>query len=276
LRRGRDLAFVHDLASTYIEVLTPLLRSGSEAQKKAVAGLLAQSLTLKSALARHLESLEAAIALLEHAIEYSVFAEDMLLEASACRMLAYTHYRAKHYQEALRFASRAERLMKQGNLDRLTQSWIYSVLSYCQAYNGQAQNSVESLGRARDLFDPHAPAPVHMLYSLGILYDSGGITSLRNEDYQEAATFFEKELTSSAISELVGVQAKMNRAKVEVSRDDKARDMGIALKLWTEGMEGARDLGSKMWIGEARNLYDLFRIAWPAENAIKRLKKEYL
>jgi hypothetical protein len=273
--RGKELQFTSDLTSEYIKILQLLSYSKSEVHRKAAAGLLSQSFMLKGSLAQHLENSDQAIVFTAQAIEYSIRASNLGLEAYANRMMAQFHYTAKKYKEALKFAERAEALIKLGNLDKLTQSWIYSGLTYCQAFNGQVAHSVASLNLARDLFDPRVDPPVTMQYSIGVLNDCSGIASLRNRNYQEAADFFDEEMTSRNISALGKAQAKLGRTKTEVSRDDQIRDMNLCITLLTEVITGARELDSKWYIREAHETFDLLRIAWPRENAIKKLGKDH-
>jgi len=274
LRRGKDLHFAYDLVSTYVTILAPIMAKQSETYQKAAAALLAQSFMLKGSLAQHLENSDQAILFTGQAIDYSILAGNLRLEAFANRLMAQFHYGAKKYEQALTFAERAEALGK--HLDKLTQSWVYSGLTYCQAWNGQRDHSVISLGKARDLFDPHALLPHNMQYSHGILLNCVGIASLRNGNYQQAADFFDEQMAPQTKRFQASViEAKLDRAKVEVLRDDKERDMGLCVRLWTEGTTGAKELGSKHYTDEAYESRNLLKAAWPREQAVKDLR-DYL
>jgi hypothetical protein len=268
--RGKDLLFAYDLASTYVTILEPIMAKQSEVYRKAAASLLAQSFMLKGSLAQCLENSDQAIPFGAQAIEYSDLAGNLRLEAFANRMMAQFQYGAKKYEQALTFSERAAALIKLGNLDKLTQSWIYSGLTYCQAFNGQVDHSVTSLTLARDLFDPHALLPACMQYNQGVLDNCGGVASLRNGNYQEAADFFDEHMTLGSL-----IEAKLGRANVEVLRDDKERDRDLAVSLWTQGITEARELGSKHFIDRAYESYNLLRAAWPTEDAVKKLREYF-
>jgi tetratricopeptide (TPR) repeat protein len=272
----QDLTFTADLIGTYTQILSSIIGQSREVHKKAAAGLLAQSLMLKSYLAQHLGSSESAIALMGEAIKYATFAENVPLHAFATRTMSQVYFREKRYKEALNAVQRSASLIVQGDLDPLTQSWIYSGLSYCQAYNGLYEESKESLARAHDFFDGGIQVPAHMLYSQGVLYDCAGITALKNRNYGEAATSFEKEhATLSSTLSLAHIQSRMRRAQVEVLRDDQPRDMDKAADLLTESLVNARLLESQLWQNEAAEIYELFRIAWGDTQRIKQLGREY-
>jgi hypothetical protein len=51
--------------------------------------------------------------------------------------------------------------------------------------------------------------------------------------------------------------------------------MDLCITLLTEAIIGAHELNSKRYQHEAREVYDLLRIAWPREDAIKQLGKDH-
>jgi hypothetical protein len=49
--------------------------------------------------------------------------------------------------------------------------------------------------------------------------------------------------------------------------------MQLCIDLWMQGIAGAKEVDSKHYIDEARQLYDLLRVAWPGEDAVKKLQQ---
>lgn len=93
--------------------------------------------------------------------------------------------------------------------------------------------------------------------------------------WQESTNLWEESIAVSDISVDGSIQARINYAKAEVSRDDQDRDMALCVKLLSEAITGAKELGSKHYQQEARKCYDLLRAAWPREQAIKTLGRDY-
>jgi hypothetical protein len=91
----------------------------------------------------------------------------------------------------------------------------------------------------------------------------------------KAATDIFQRYRTSPTSVLGGVQNNIEYAETEVSRDDQPRDMELCITLLTEGITEARELDSKWYIREAHAVYNLLRIAWPREEAIRNLGRDY-
>jgi tetratricopeptide (TPR) repeat protein len=254
--RGKEHAFINGLVGEYIKILQGVACSKLETHRKAAFSLLAQSLLLRAGIVHLWNNNAYALQLAEQACSYSVQAHDMGLEAYANRLMAQFFWHEGKYEKALEHANRAKALIGYGNLDELTQSWVYSGASYCQAFAGKKNDSVTSIKLARDLFDDRLQTPTAMQFSTTILYDCAGITALRNGNYKEAADLFEEEV-KVAQTPLGEVQAWLGRAKVEATRDDTTRNGGMVLHLIGKSADKAREMGSQLFVNRAREIFEI-------------------
>jgi tetratricopeptide (TPR) repeat protein len=278
LRRGKELTFVSDVASTYIFLLQPLIYSNSENYRKASAELLAQSLGLKASITEHLKNSDQAIIYYSQAVDYAVISGNTTEQAIANRMMAFSYWRQgpKGYKEALSYAEKAYGLARSNKeIHRNVQSFTASGLSVCQAVNGKVEDAKISLAEARNLFDPTMPAPYTESNLLAISADICQHAGLWQESIDLLAKWLARSLIVPEVSVLTAIQGRIQYATTEVSRDDKPRDMGLCITLLNEAITGAEELGSEHYQHEARQCYSLFRAAWPREDAIKRLGKDH-
>jgi transcriptional regulator with XRE-family HTH domain/tetratricopeptide (TPR) repeat protein len=270
LRRGRDLAFVSDLVSTYISILQPLVYSYSEAHRKASATLLAQSFMLKS----HLGS-EEYLAFTEQAVYYSDLSEDSAIQALAYRRRANEQWEIKNYKDALQDAEKGYGLARSNKaIPKIIHSVTAAGLSLCQAAYGKTDDARSSLTEARTLFDPTMPVP-SISYTESILTAISGGIYRQIGLWGEATTLYEESLNIPDISALGAVQQRIDYAKTEICRDDQPRDMDLCVKLLTEAITRAEELNSTIYIRKARECYDMLRLVWPREDAIKKLGKDH-
>ena len=270
MRRGKELVFTADLISEYVKVLQQLMYSKSEAHQKASATLLAQCFMLKS----HL-GFEDELAFIERAIYYGDLSCDPATQALAYRRRAYEQWEQKNYKDALLDAEKGYGLARSNKaIPKIIHSITAAGLSLCQAAYGHTDDAKRSLQEARNLFDPTMPVP-SMSYTESILTAISGAVHRHSGSFDEATKFYAKSLTIPDISALGAIEQRINYAITELSRDDKPRDMGLCVKLLTEGITGAEELNSTGFIRRAHEAFNLFRVAWPRENAVKTLGREH-
>ena len=198
-------------------------------------------------------------------------------QAIVNRMMAFAYWRqgTQGYELALPYAEKANELaMRNKGEHRNIQSFCASGLSLCQAVNGHAEDAKLGLTEAHNLFDPTMPVPSMYYTESNLLAISADVYQHRNH-WQEAVDLWEKSLSTPDISALGSVQARINYAKTEVSRDDQGRNMDLCIKLLTEAITGAEELKSLHYQQEAREVYNLLKIAWPREDAIKKLGRDH-
>lgn len=269
LRRGRDLDFVAEIASEYIQILRLPVSSNSEAYRKAGAGLLAQCFTLKGKLINVLEYSMQGRVYQEEAIRYSDLSGQAGVQTLAYREMAYLYWQKEEYSQALSYAEAAARCAR--NADSSMQSYALSALAYCRSATEEGASALSTLEQAQNLFDS-SMLPLTIPYSASILSMSVGTTHFHVGNYQTAASFYEASMASPDVSALGLVQASIKRATIEAYRDDGPRDMELAINHWERGIIGAKELGSKQFKQEARKTYTLLVAAWPREDAVKKLR----
>ncbi len=271
MRRGKDLHLAYEVISWYIPILEGVLSSQSERYRKAAAELLAQCFTLKSKLTNALQDDDQAIAYEEQAIQYALMAESITEQAIANREMSLLYWRRKKYKLALPYAETAYGLAK--NTPRIIRSFTASGLANCQASSGYLEEAQISLKEAHDLFDPTMLIP-SMPYGEAILTGIDAWIYQHMGNFKEAIDSF-KRYKALSTTVLGVIEGNIEYVKTEVSRDDKPRDMDLCVTLLTEGITGARELDSQRFIREARECYNLLRIAWPRETVIKQLGREH-
>lgn len=274
LRRSRDLGFISDVMSTYISVLQPLIYAHSEAHRKAATGLLSQSFRLKGSIVHDTENSNH-LQYLEQALEHGVVAGDPLAQALAYRQRSIAYYGEENYRKAIIDIEHAKSLID-SQTDTGIQAQIYAGLAECLAADGKMDQALPWLKKAFQVFDPTKPIPVHVQFSSAILSHNSGNVYRYGEQWGAAADCYNEGLVSQDASALGTMQVAIRRAQVEACRDDKPRDMDRAVSLLSQGIKDAKVLGSQRYLKEARKVYQLLIAAWPHENTVKSLGKQFL
>jgi transcriptional regulator with XRE-family HTH domain len=278
LRKGKDLKFVSETISKYVPTLKAITLQGNSQQQKAAADLLAQGLLLKAHLAKHLTNTSDAIHYIQQAEYYSEQAQNSLLQIAVVRMQDAEYGYANHWGKALQAAEKATYLLEKAKKEPLPPivfSWVYSSLAVDQAYHGKKDDALASLQKAHTTFfaqSPNEHVPIWIRHSMGCLLLNDGLTHLHLGRDEDAFNAFEQVADRHASSEVMRVEATINLAMTEASRDDQTRDMDRCIKLWKQGITGAKSLNSEEWFSESVNAYKAMRAAWPHEKEVKDLR----
>src|SRR5262249_45426328 len=145
-----------------------------------------------------------------------------------------------------------------------------------QAQLGNKQAALSSLGNACDLFFAQTETPpIWVDHQRSNLLINTGMTHLHLGSYKEASAAFDQVLL---LSEQDGtedgkVEALINLAMIEASRDDMPRDMTKGVDFLARGIEGAKAIQSKQWLNEAQIVHAAMRGAWPGEPRVKELQE---
>jgi len=276
LRRGKELTFVQDLIPIYIAILQPLLSSQSEAYQSAATTLFSQCLRLNGSIVSGLTHPSKAVPYYQEALNY--ISSNQTEQVLTHRMIALSHlFTGKEkYAEALLHAEIAiQGVLDRNGEGRQIHSFVASVLALALAKSRKMDEAFRSLRSARDLFDPRVPPIPSVLYTESNLLAISADVYQSSGDWKEAMKYWEQCLNTADISALGRVQGRIQYATAEVSRDDQNRNMDLCVRLCQEGIMGARKLGSKRYEAEAATLYRAMCLAWPAEDAVKRLGREY-
>ncbi len=288
LRRGKELAFVDNVISKYIPTLKAIVVQGTAPQRKAAADLLAQCFLLKSTLAKHITNNNDAISYAVQAEKYGAIAENTILQIVALRKQDAAYWYANHWEQSLHAAEKAKHLLEekqkvspshqaQEHIPQLVKSYVYAGLASSQAGYGEKKDALPSLKKAQTAFFSQSPDEksfVWVDHNEENLILNDGITHLYLGMYKEAFDSFGQvaNLNNSASCVEMHIEALINQVMVELSRDDKPRDMELCITLWTQGIQGAIALQSEQWFNEAMQAYQAMRAAWPREQYIKELR----
>ncbi len=242
--------------------------------RKAAAGLLAQCFTLKSKLTSALQDDDQAITYEGEAIRYALMAGSVIEQAVANREMSLLYNRRKKYKLALPYAETAYGLAKSTkSTPKVVLSFTASGLANCQASSGYLEEAQISLKEAHDFFDPTMLMP-SLPYNEAILSDIDAHVYRHMGNFKEAIDKYQ-QYRSLATTVLGAIECNIEHAETEVSRGDQDRDMELCITLLTEAITEATELNSQWYIREAHETFDLFRIAWPREDAIKKLGKDH-
>ena len=295
LRKEKELAFADLSVTTYIPTLQAILKAAPPPQRKAAAELLAQCFLLRAPLAWHLATVNSAVGYAQQAENYSVIAENLLLQVVALKMQAAALYYANQWGEALRVTEKATCLLEERDkrdyqkhtsvalsatepVPPLAQSYLYAGLAIYQASSGQKQEALLSLQKAHTTFFAQTETPpIWIDHSLGNLLLHDGSMHFHLGLYKEALDSFRQIETRYARNgqhQSCLIEATFEQVMAETSRDDQPRNMDRCIDLWAQGINGAKELRSQQRFTEAINAYTAMRAAWPGEKRVKELREQ--
>jgi transcriptional regulator with XRE-family HTH domain len=278
---GHDLVFADSAVAKYIPTLKALVSQEIPAQRKEAASLLVQCFLLRSAFAWSLSTMNEALSFAKQAEAYGKLADDPVLQIVALRKQTAAYCYANQWKLALETAQKAEYLLltSRSPIPKYVESYVYAGLGTYQAYHGQKQEALRSLGKAQATFfagDADEDVPIWSDHHIGNVFINDGQAHTHLGMYKEALDSYmqihEAFKVDSTIVLECDVEAFINQAMTEVSRDDPGRDMERCIAYWLNGIEGAKSIQSKQRFGEAVQAYQAMRAAWPGEARIKELR----
>ena len=282
LRKGKEISFADSVVSTYIPTLKAIVSSSSQ-HRKAAADVLVQCYLLKVALSWHVTTPTDGIGYAQQAETYSQITEKPLLQVATLRAQAAVLCYANQWGQALQVGLQAKHIVEQTDkalIPPLAQSYVYAGVATYQAYHQQKQEAFTSLKKAHTTFfaqSDNDAVPLWIDHNIGNLLINDGLTHSHLEVYIGAIDSFaqleQRAPHDRTISFSGRVQAHIEQAIAEMSRDDQARDMDRAIALWTQGIEGAKAMQSNKHYTDALVAYTAMKAAWPGESRIKELRE---
>ena len=293
LRKGKELAFADQTVSAYIPTLKAMAQAAPPPQRKAAAELLAQCFLLKAPLAWNLTTPNDAISYAQQAETYAAMAGSRLLQVTALRTTAATFCYANQWKLALQAAEKAKYLLEQKEqptpsqpaeepIPQLVSSYVYAGLATYRAYDGRKEDALHILKKAHKAFferPADEQVPIWIDHNIGNLLINDGKTYMHLGLHKEAMGSLEQIRTQYAqdttISFTGRIDALITQVMVEVSRDDKPRDLQWCIDQWTKGIQEAKAVQSQQHFNEAVQAYAAMCAAWPGEKRVKDLR-EYI
>jgi transcriptional regulator with XRE-family HTH domain/tetratricopeptide (TPR) repeat protein len=272
-----DIRTAFGSANTYAQMLKALIKeASSNQQRQESASLIAQCEILLTILSWHFVNLETAARHAKEAVAYSELSGDIPLHLDALKQQAWMHYYSQRSAQALKSIGQATLVLKEhkNNLPQYTHSDIYSSLALMQASNGQDASA--ELRYAEKMLSSD-DAPIYVDAPISGFIHKVGVTLYEQGDYGQAMTLLEQLID---IDRLTAKQPMPERSRVEVinnmaliSLKQAKKDRDLSLRLWTEGINGARALHSEQRYREALLAYEIMQSLWPGEDDIRALRE---
>lgn len=276
-KESSDLVLSFESASTLLIWLDFTLKNSSSSQRKAAAELAAQCAMIQTFLGWHLQGPREAASYAKRAIEYGEATNDIPIKISARKYLAWAYsYDLSQAKRALDAMNEAVTIAKaHPKLVPMTlHGNIYSSLAYMQAKNHQDTTAaLLEAERAMPYNDEgiycDSSVPLLMLYTAMTLY--------QQEDYEQAQHLAEQIIDFETLIPKVPLSERRRIEIVnvisEASLKRSQKDLDLSLRLWKEGVQGARQLQSEQRFHEAALGYTIMEAVWPGENRIKELRE---
>jgi transcriptional regulator with XRE-family HTH domain len=276
-REREDIGTAFESAAAYVQTLKTLIKDASSTRQiQEAAGLIAQCELLLTMLSWHFVNLETAAHHAKESVEYGELSSDVQLHLNALKQEAWVHYYNQRNGQAVKSIGQATLVLKEhkNSLPQYIHSKIYRSLALMQARNGQdaraALRYAEKMLSGDDApvyIDPLIPGFIHVT----------GVTLYEQGDYGQAMTVLEQLIDTER---LTAKQPVPERVRVEVintmtliSLRQAKKDKDLSLRLWTEGINGAKALHSEQRYREALLAYEIMQSLWGGENDIRALRE---
>jgi tetratricopeptide (TPR) repeat protein len=290
LRNGglEDMKTAFHALSSYIPVLKTIVKDSSP-HRKTAATLLSQALKMKSRMAYHFEGIKQALHYAEEAVTYARASQNKIALILALRELtaAYGWIKGPQRLQGLSFAEEANSLMQlklqqKQEIHPAIQSLVYTGLAKQQALNGKQQETLASLGKAREHF-PDTPS-IHGqdgtgYNRMGLLRDSGlayaylGQYEGAFKVYGEIIDLDGGKLTSKlpmVARNRLEVLSVTTTASLKLPANQKDKDRSIAL--WKATVTAAQELESETYLNRVHLAYETMEGIWSDDADVRDLR----
>jgi DNA-binding SARP family transcriptional activator len=293
LLQGDGLTTVEYTLPRYLPPLIALAKSPSAFQKRA-AHLASQGCFLLGLVKLHRLQFREQITCWQQSVEFARVAENQTIFATALTHLgdawlnsAQPEKTLQTYQEA---ASLLDKAQDPGNIPFLLQSRIHLGLARAHARLSQQQEATSRLHRGNEAFSQSTDddflalsldydLPLKILFEgsvhldLGQLKEEKGSSKLSPYEAANTALAQVEQISPSVLmAERIRLEILNQRALVAV----KSKDMEHFINYLTEGIQGAKALGSEKRRAEALANWKAARKQWPKELRVLELADLFL
>lgn len=279
LMEGKEFLVVEQSLAQYLPALTALAQQSSPYQRPAAA-LASQGYFISNHLAMHRLRFRDRVLYSKQAIEYGQLAGDPVLTVSAMATLGDAYHQVGDLSAQLRTYQQAEQQLE--GLPLVLQSKVRGGLAHAYAQQGQVEEVTRALGEARVILTPEAQQESLPLY---LAMDYGPVHAMQFEQqawldlgdrlgessyYQQAAEAFQ------VIDTLPDDLAVPERIKVEVINQKtlvavRQGELEKFSTLLSQGIQGAKELGSDKRREEVIANWKTARKQWPQERQVTEL-----
>jgi DNA-binding XRE family transcriptional regulator len=276
-KNAADLTFAFEGVSSYLPTLKTLVKHSSQYRKSA-ATLAAQAALLQVVLGWSLESLQAAMQYGRDAVLYSQESDDVVLQLSALKCLAWTYYYDPHRsKQALQTMDHAVSLLKQQrtNTPLYMHGNIYSTLALVQAKNAMPSDAAMREA-VKTTFQDQQYAPFFLDSPVPVLIRNEAMASYHSGAYEKAMLGLSQIVDPNTFA---AKQSLPERSRIEAlntmtlaSLKCPRTDMEQTIHLWKAGVIGAAKLHSEQRYNEAVFNYSVMEALWSNEKRIQELR----
>jgi DNA-binding XRE family transcriptional regulator/tetratricopeptide (TPR) repeat protein len=271
-----DLLLAFYAASAYLSGLQRIVKDSSQHRQKA-AGLVTQSLLLKTILAHHVENRANAAYYAQQALFFSEVAQDISLQLRAFECLAVVYTFGRQYQQATQTIGQAIPLLKQKEvpLSPSLQAQIYGMAACALTRIGQDGSAY--LDQASLLLpEKDTECPIYVGYGKKDLCLDAGIVHAHQGNSAKAietlSQFVDPKTFALQVPGSEMRRIEIINAMTMACLKAKNKPMEQVIHFWTAGIEAARALQSERRFEEALTAYEIMETLWPDEKRIIELR----
>ncbi len=279
LMSGSQLATVEQALSAYLPTLEKLAQSYSKYQK-AAASLATQGCMLQAILALHRLDFSTRTNYCNHAIKYSLIAEDGLLQAAALMYLGYNYGYINQPAKAIYPFQRA--LVCLGTTPSLLKNDVYMGMADAYARCGRVIDAQVSVGLAQDDFPAypeHDPSFLFADCGLSALHIWQGRTFVDLSEHYPERSYAQKAWEALEQIHKIQPASERNRTEILICQAKAAfrlGDLELCCIYLSEGVKAASALNSRRRYDESLGIYQLAKMKWPKEQKIEGLQDMFV
>lgn len=270
--------------SRYLIALWPVGRARTQRQGE-TRRLLACSALLKTIFAWHCVGTKAAVQYAREAVTLSKEAEDLSLQLSAYRNLAWAYAFVKNDRQALATAQEAQMVLERGEqcfgkdiLPAGVRGAIYSTLAVAQARNMLPADRALAMAMEHD---PGMEVHAYLDFTRATMLLEAGYVYCFQNNHTKAMEMLEQRVDPETFAPRIPGVTEMGRVETLnlmtlASLKAKDRELPRALHFWKAAVEGAKALHSNLLSEHASMLYEHMVTIWPGEQCLWDLRNSMM
>jgi len=261
--------------SRYLIALWPVGRARTQRQWE-TRRLLTRSALLRTIFAWHCVGTKAAVQYAREAVALSKEADDLSLQLSAYRNLAWAYAFVKNDQRALATAQESQAVLERGEdlLPAGVRGGIYSTLAVAQARNMQPADRALALAMEHD---PGTEVHAYLDFTRATMLLEAGYVYCFQNNHAKAMEVLERRVDPETFAPRMPGVTEMGRVETLnlmtlASLKAKDRELIRALHFWKAAVDGAKALRSNLLFEHVSMLYEHMVTIWPQEQQLRDMR----
>jgi hypothetical protein len=262
--------------SRYLIALWPIGRARTQRQAE-TRRLMTRSALLKTIFAWHCAGTKAAIQYAREAVTLSKEADDLSLQLSAYRNLAWAYAFIRNDRQALATAQEAQAVLERseqrsggGLLPAGVRGGIYSTLAMAQARNMLSPDQALAMAMERD---PGMEVHAYLDFTRAtMLLEAGYVYCFQNNHVRAMETLEQRVDPETFVPRMPGVTevGRVETLNLMALSSLKAKDRELTrtLHFWKAALDGAKALRSDLLFEHASMIYEHMATIWPGEQVL--------